>query len=255
LKKRIDCIRNFKDYAKLEELDLEIHLVKENWILSKESRSSEKFMHGIKVLMAKNYIDNLSEETRKGMIEKAAQGIFPSYAPIGYRNTNGPNGKRIIVIDESTAPMVRRLFELYSTGRYSLKDLGMLVREERLISRSNRLLPTSTAHRILRNRVYCGEFEWAGKRYEGTHEPIVSRELWQQAQLALDGRLGNRAKKRHHFFPFSGLLTCEHCGYALVGEIKKGNTFTIAAERRGELAPCLTSRKNILNSILSESSV
>ncbi len=32
-------------------------------------------MHGIKVLMAKNYIDNLSEETRKGMTEKAAQGF------------------------------------------------------------------------------------------------------------------------------------------------------------------------------------
>jgi site-specific DNA recombinase len=118
--------------------------------------------------------------------------------------------------------MVRRLFELYSTARYSIKDLGAIVREERLLGRSNRPLPTSTAHKILCNRVYCGEFEWAGKLYEGTHEPIVSRDLWQQVQLALDGRLGNRAKKRHHAFPFSGLLTCGHCGYALVGEIKKG---------------------------------
>ena len=48
-----------------------------------ESRSSEKFIHGIKVLMVKNFIDNLSEETRKGMVEKASQGIWPSYAPIG----------------------------------------------------------------------------------------------------------------------------------------------------------------------------
>lgn len=39
-------------------------------------------MHGIKVLMAKNYIDNLSEETQKGMIEKAEQGIYPSFAPL-----------------------------------------------------------------------------------------------------------------------------------------------------------------------------
>jgi hypothetical protein len=39
----------------------------EGVVLSRESRSSEKFMHGIKVLMAKNYIDNLSEEARKGM--------------------------------------------------------------------------------------------------------------------------------------------------------------------------------------------
>ena len=63
-------------------------------VLSRDSRSSEKFIHGIKVLMAKNYFDNLSEETRKGMIEKAEQGIWPSFAPLAYRNVVGPNGKR-----------------------------------------------------------------------------------------------------------------------------------------------------------------
>jgi len=67
--------RNLKDYVTIDELDLEIHFVKESVVLSKDSRSSEKFMHGIKVLMAKNYIDNLSEETRKGMLEKAEQSI------------------------------------------------------------------------------------------------------------------------------------------------------------------------------------
>ena len=36
----------------------------------------EKFMHGIKVLMAKNYVDNLSEETRKGMLEKAVLTVI-----------------------------------------------------------------------------------------------------------------------------------------------------------------------------------
>jgi site-specific DNA recombinase len=67
-------------------------------------------MHGIKVLMAKNYIDNLSEETQKGMLEKAAQGIYPSFAPLGYRNVDGPNGKRMNEHDPQSAPFVRRLF-------------------------------------------------------------------------------------------------------------------------------------------------
>ena len=53
--------RNLKDYVTVDELDLEIHFVKENVVVSQDSRSSEKFMHGIKVLMAKNFIDNLSE--------------------------------------------------------------------------------------------------------------------------------------------------------------------------------------------------
>ena len=73
-------------------------------ILARDSRSSEKFMHGIKVLMAKNYIDNLSEKTQKGVMEKAAQGIKPFFAPLGYRNVDGPNGQRIIEPDPLMAP-------------------------------------------------------------------------------------------------------------------------------------------------------
>jgi len=69
--------RNFKDYVNLEEFNLTIHLVKENEILSKESKSHQKFIHGIKVLMAKNYIDNLSEETKKGMLQKAMKATIP----------------------------------------------------------------------------------------------------------------------------------------------------------------------------------
>jgi len=68
-------------------------------------------MHGIKVLMAKNYIDNLSEETRKGMTEKAEQGIWPSCASFGYRNSMGKNGKRMIEPDLERAPVVRQVFE------------------------------------------------------------------------------------------------------------------------------------------------
>ena len=91
--------RNLKDWVTLDELDIEMHFPKEGVVLSRESRSSEKFMHGIKVLMAKNYIDNLSEEARKGMQEKAEQGIWPTNTPLGYRNVIGPDGKKIIATD------------------------------------------------------------------------------------------------------------------------------------------------------------
>ena len=56
--------RNFKDYVIIDEMDLTLVFVKEGSVLNRHSRSHEKFIHGIKVLMAKNYIDNLSEETR-----------------------------------------------------------------------------------------------------------------------------------------------------------------------------------------------
>ncbi len=72
-------------------------------------------MHGIKGLMAKNYIDNLCEETKKGMLEKAEQSIYPSCAPIGYRNVMRPNGKRIIEPDPIQGPIIKQMFEWYAT--------------------------------------------------------------------------------------------------------------------------------------------
>jgi site-specific DNA recombinase len=89
--------RNLKDWVTVDELDVKMHFPKEGVVLPRESRSSEKFMHGIKVLMAKNYVDNLSEETRKGMLEKAEQGVWPSFAPLGYRNLASPDGRKIML--------------------------------------------------------------------------------------------------------------------------------------------------------------
>src|SRR6202040_4326092 len=111
--------RNLKDWVSIDDLDLEIHFVKENVALSPGSRSAEKFMHGIKVLMAKNYIDNLSEETQKGMREKAEQGIYPTCAPLGYLNVLGPDGKKIIAVDTAVAPIVAKLFHWYASGGMS----------------------------------------------------------------------------------------------------------------------------------------
>jgi len=116
--------RNFKDWVTVDDLEVEIHFVKEGVVLSRGSRSSEKFMHGIKVLMAKNYIDNLSEEARKGMEEKAEQGIWPTVAPLGYRNVAGADGKKIIEPDSESAPLISCLFEWYATGTSSPEGEG-----------------------------------------------------------------------------------------------------------------------------------
>ena len=164
--------RNLKDWVTVDELDLEIHFVKENVVLSAESRSSEKFMHGIKVLMAKNYIDNLSEETRKGMTEKAEQGTWPSSAPFGYVNVVTEGGRKTIQPDPELAPLIRRMFEWYATGHYSAREITRMARGEGLRSRKSRnVVPQSIIHKMLRNRVYMGEFVWAGKVYQGDHEP------------------------------------------------------------------------------------
>jgi len=82
------------------------------------------------VLMAKNYIDNLSNETPKGMTEKAEQGIWPSYSPFGYRNVVGQNGKESIEPDPDLASGVRQMFEWYATRRHSVREITRMARGE-----------------------------------------------------------------------------------------------------------------------------
>src|SRR5205823_1314401 len=67
-----------------------------------------------------------------------------------------------------------------------------------------------------------GDFNFDGVTYRGTYAPIVSIELWEQAQSILDGRASKKTHRVREGLAFSGLLTCGHCGCALVGEIKKG---------------------------------
>jgi site-specific DNA recombinase len=214
--------RNLKDWVTVDELDVEIHFPKEGVVLSRESRSSEKFMHGIKVLMAKNYIDNLSEETRKGMQEKAEQGMWPTMAPLGYLNVAGPDSKRIIVTDPDVAPIVSKLFEWYATGHCSLREAARKARDVGLVYRkSGAKVPMSAVHSILRNRLYTGWFEWNGKLIKGKHEALVSVELWERVQGVLNGRFAKKHRRMKHDFAFSGLITCAQCGCSVVGEIKK----------------------------------
>jgi site-specific DNA recombinase len=209
--------RNLRDWVTIDDLDVEVHFVKQGSVISSDSRSSEKFVHGIQVLMAKNYVDNLSEETRKGMLEKASQGLWPSCAPLGYLNVD-----RTIIPDPMVAPIIRSLFGRYATGEYSLADVTKKAKAAGMVFRkSGNPVPKATIHKILHNRIYTGDFDFDGKLYQGKYESLISCELYQQVQEVLRRRGGRRQKQKHEF-AFSGMITCGHCGCSLVGEVKKG---------------------------------
>jgi site-specific DNA recombinase len=163
--------RNIRDWITVDDLDLAVHFVKENAIVSKASRSSEKFMHGIKVLMAKNYVDNLSEEVKKGLREKAEQGHWPPVAPVGYVNNLATHR---IEPDPVRAPLIATLFELYATGQMSLQELTTRAQARGLTHpRSGRRMMKAEIHRILQNQIYTGDFKWLGRSYHGSHEPLI----------------------------------------------------------------------------------
>lgn len=210
--------RNFRDYVTLEDLDLEIHLVKEGEVLSKDARSHVKFIHGIKVLMAKNYIDNLSEEVKKGHLEKARQGGYPAKAPLGYRNNTISN---LVEVDHEKAAFVVRMFERASTGHCSLLEIHKQVRQEGLEYHSSKVrLAKSHVKRILENPFYTGTFQWNGELYQGKHAPLISQTLFDRVQAVLGNR--RKLKYRKRSFAYGGLLLCGKCGCMVTAEIKKG---------------------------------
>jgi site-specific DNA recombinase len=213
--------RNFQDYVLIDELiqklDIEVHMTKEGEILSQKAKSHTKLIHGIKVVLAKNFIDNLSEETAKGMLEKAAQGHWPSTAPYGYRNNKET---RLVELDPEKAPYVKRAFELYATGIYSIKRLINKLQEEGYRFRpSSPKASTSNIHHILTNKFYTGHFVFRDLHRVGHHPPIVAMELFNLVQRQL--KASNKPDYEKRDIAFANLITCGHCGCNVIGDIKQ----------------------------------
>ncbi len=117
---------------------------------------------------------------------------------------------------------VARLYTWFATREYSLKKLAQRAFEEGFRFRLSRnKVPVTTLHKILRRRIYMGEFEYGGKIYQGIHEPLIDRATWDSVQEILDGRHAKKHRKVTHDFAFSGTVTCGHCGCSMVGEVKK----------------------------------
>jgi len=203
--------RNLRDCLTLEDMDAEIHLPKEGQIIGKDSKSQSKLIHGIHVVLARNYIENLKEEVKKGMREKAEQGIYPSRPPLGYRNNKL---ERTIEIDPAKAPVGRRMFELYASGQFSLGLVWKALKSEFAVA-----LSKSHVEKLLKNSFYVGKFYWDGILYPGTHEPLVSRSLFDQVQNVFRGH--NQPKYKKRAFAFGGLLQCAYDGCTVTAEIKK----------------------------------
>lgn len=215
--------RNFKDMVMIDEWleadeERQVHLVKDSLILHRDSRSQEKLNWGIRILFAKNYIDNLSEEVKKGQKEKIAEGGYPSMSKLGYK-TIGEQGKRIHVLDEDKSPLVKKAFELAATGNYSLQKLVGAMYETGLRSIYNNKVVKSTLARMLSDVFYIGKFKWLGEIHKGSHPALITPELFSRVQAVVH-RKGTPKYSKHSFL-FKGLIACGFCGGQVSWETKR----------------------------------
>lgn len=175
--------------------------------------------------MDEYYSINLAEEVRRGMTQRAKAGRPNTYAPIGYRMQDGA-----YVPDPDTAPIVRKIYEDFVGGRgllqisHELTALGVRTRFGNPIENRG-------VKYILRNPVYIGKVRWTptGRTrrvwdnpdtitMDGGHEPLVPRELYDQAQALLDERerrYGRYSREDGKPFALKGLVRCSCCGATL----------------------------------------
>ena len=207
--------RNFSDMLTLDEMDIDIHFAKEGMVVGPNAKSSDKFVHGIRVLMAKNYIDNLREELMKGMREKVLQGGWPHKAPFGYRNIDGPES---VEPDPETGPIVTWMFTRLAEGGITPHQLY----REYSQSDFKHTVAKSKFYVILVNPFYKGVMKWQGDLYPGKYKPLVDEDTWERVQSVIkkpDKPLDTNGKTD---FTYRYLIKCDHCGCDIVAEKKKG---------------------------------
>ncbi len=211
--------RNLKDWANLGDLidnGIEMHFANES--LDLRSRGG-RLSADIQAVVAADYIRNLKEEALKGFYGRLKQGVYPMPAPVGYLDEGKGNPKSL---DPIKAPLVRKVFELYSTGSYSIDRLLEMLPDLGLTSRKNTAITRSALAGMLHNPFYMGliHIKKTGETFRGSHPPLISKSLFDRVQAVLEGKAVQ--KVRSHDFLFRKLLQCKHCGHRLSGERQKG---------------------------------
>ena len=194
-----------------------------------ENNSQGKFMLSIIFGYSKYYVDNLSENVKRGLRARVNRGWAPARAPIGY--LNAPDGT--VTTDPLRFRLVSRLWSLMLTGTVSVRrlwrtavdDWGLTTPKHKRLG--GKAISVSGVYRILTNPIYAGVIDWNGKRYPGKHEPMISLEQFDQVQAIL-GRPG-KPRQKHHSFTFVGMLRCGECNHRITAQNttnRHGTTYT-----------------------------
>lgn len=152
------------------------------------------------------------QRTRDAMVQKFVEGWQPTPPPIGYKTVGGDRERKTCIPDPLVAPIVQELFQLYSTGNYSLIYLQDWLEERNMVSKNGTIFGRSTLNNILRNPFYYGLIRWHGESKIGKQEPIITKELYDVCQYVAAKHRSFLIRQRVHNFLLRGFIYCDYCG-------------------------------------------
>ncbi len=182
---------------------------------------NEKFLLMILGSQAKLENDNRGINVKRGLRTRVEMGLWPGMAPLGYLNQKLMDKKCRIVIDPERAPVVKQMFEKVAYDLWSGRKVYNWLRFElNFHTRGNRPLTLSGVYRMLQMPIYHGPFEYpknSGNWYQGTHEPLITEELFKKVQEQLKR---DRIVRENREFAFTKLFTCGMCGSGITAQEK-----------------------------------
>ncbi len=202
------------------------------------STSSGELHMDIDGMFARHHSRVTSEKVRHTFKKLREQKRCTYFAPIGYLDSGSDNKP----FDPERAPHIKRIFEQYDTGEWSVNDLMKWANQQGMTTKPRRpkrskkemmsgeeyaekcSLPIcrSTIHYILTNQFYIGRIKANGKWQEGGHAPLIDEGLFWRVQ----DRLRQNNVTVHYvdkpFFTYRGLIKCDECGRSFSPYRKKG---------------------------------
>lgn len=210
----------------------------------------------------------IKRRLQNGRNSSAAEGLWQSPAPFGYRKVKIQRGKGwTLEPDPEQAPLVQMIFEMYAIDKVGCATIAKRLND--MGSRTNAGNPwtNSSVLQLSRNPVYIGMVRWNDrvsvprmvngqvivKREksatpiiaQGVHPPIISKELFDAAQRS---RRSNDRTHTHNAKPtrnpLAGLVFCAECGYAMIRKDNcgaKGSTYDMIRCTTPDCPTCGTS--------------
>ena len=223
--------RGFRESVLLDRLrkdgSLELHFMRENLIIHKDSNSADILRWDMGVMFAKSYVTQLSDNVKRGLEEKRRNGEWSGVAPFGYKNSK-KNGKPWVEPNEN-APIVLALFRHYATGTISMQKMRPWLLETHGVKMSQRQF-----YKVLKNPFYMRKMRLKGELYPHVYTPIISPELYNEVQ-----RVASRYNKPAYKFTglpylYRGLFVCKDCGCRITPEQAKGYIYYHCTQFRGK---------------------
>lgn len=219
--------RRVSEVASLEPLintnKIELHFCSENSIIHSGSRANDKTMWNMQAVFAQNYTDMVSDNVCKTIDHKTKMGELCWPAPLGYLNfDNHETGKKDVMLDPERSFLVRRIFDEYATGNYSMGAIVQMAKEWGLRSKKKNVLGKSSIESILKNPFYYGYMRTKGEIKKHCYPPLIDYSLFQTCESVIARHNKKPFKYAGLPFIFRGLVRCAKCGRAYTSEKKKG---------------------------------